>query len=104
MTDFRANPPKSLAGSEVVNIKDYQSSISKNVKTSEETPIDLPKSNVLQFFTEDGSKVSVRPSGTEPKIKFYFGVKAKLENKEYFDKVGVELENKIEAIIKDLKL
>ena len=104
MTDFRANPPKSLAGSEVVNIKDYQSSISKNVKTGEETPIDLPKSNVLQFFTEDGSKVSVRPSGTEPKIKFYFGVKSKLENKEDFDKVGLELENKIEAIIKDLKL
>jgi len=104
MTDFRANPPKSLAGSEVVNIKDYQSSISKNVKTGEETPIDLPKSNVLQFFTEDGSKVSVRPSGTEPKIKFYFGVKSKLENKEDFDKVSLELENKIKAIIKDLKL
>ncbi len=104
MADFRVNPPQSLAGSEVVNIKDYQSSISKNIKTGEETPIDLPKSNVLQFFTEDGSKGSVRPSGTEPKIKFYFGVKSKLENKKDFDKVGLELENKMEAIIKDLKL
>ncbi len=104
MADFRVNPPQSLAGSEVVNIKDYQSSISKNIKTGEETPIDLPKSNVLQFFTEDGSKVSVRPSGTEPKIKFYFGVKSKLKNKEDFGKVGLELENKMEAIVKDLKL
>ncbi|RLD91749.1 MAG: phospho-sugar mutase [Bacteroidetes bacterium] len=104
MADFRVNPPQSLAGSEVVNIKDYQSSISKNIKTGEETPIDLPKSNVLQFFTEDGSKVSVRPSGTEPKIKFYFGVKSKLKNKKDFDKVGLELENKMEAIVKDLKL
>jgi len=104
MTDFRANPPKSLAGSEIVMIKDYQSSVSKNIETGEKTDIDLPKSNVLQFFTKDGSKVSVRPSGTEPKIKFYFGVKGELKNKEDFDKVGKELEAKIDMIIKDLKL
>ena len=104
MTDFRANPPKSLAGSEIVMIKDYQSSVTKNIETGEETVIDLPKSNVLQFFTADGSKVSVRPSGTEPKIKFYFGVKGNMERKEDFDRVGRELEDKIEKIISDLKL
>ena len=104
MTDFRANPPKSLAGSEVIIIKDYQSSVSKNIETGETTPIDLPKSNVLQFFTKDGSKVSVRPSGTEPKIKFYFGVKAELKDKADFEKVGKELEEKIDKIISDLKL
>ncbi len=104
MTDFRANPPKSLAGSEIVMIKDYQSSVSKNIETGEETVIDLPKSNVLQFFTKDGSKVSVRPSGTEPKIKFYFGVKGELKNKEDFDKVGKELEAKIDRIVQDLNL
>ena len=104
MNDFRANPPKSLAGSEIVMIKDYQSSVSKNIITGENLVINLPKSNVLQFFTKDGSKVSVRPSGTEPKIKFYFGVKGELNNKEDFDKVGNELESKIEEIVKDLKL
>jgi len=104
MAGFRANPPKSLAGSKVIMIKDYQSSVSKNIETGEEVAIDLPTSNVLQFFTEDGSKVSVRPSGTEPKIKFYFGVKAALNNKEDFDSVGSELENKIENIVKDLNL
>ncbi len=104
MAGFRANPPKSLAGSKVIAIKDYQRSVSKNIETGEEVAIDLPTSNVLQFFTEDGSKVSVRPSGTEPKIKFYFGVKAALNNKEDFDKVGRELENKIEGIVKDLNL
>lgn len=104
MTDFRANPPKSLAGSEVIIIKDYQSSVTKNIETGETTPIELPKSNVLQFFTKDGSKVSVRPSGTEPKIKFYFGVKAGLKNKADFERVGKELEEKIDKIISDLKL
>ncbi len=104
MADFRANPPKELAGSKVVMIKDYQTSVAKNLETGEETPIDLPKSNVLQFFTADGSKVSVRPSGTEPKIKFYFGVKGELKNKADFDKVNAELESKIKSIIADLGL
>jgi phosphoglucomutase len=104
MVDFRAHPPKSLAGSKVVMIKDYQSSVSKNTETGEERTIDLPKSNVLQFFTEDGSKVSVRPSGTEPKIKFYFGVKGELNNKSDYEKVNAELEQKIKNIISDLGL
>jgi len=104
MVDFRANPPKELAGSKVVMVKDYQSSVSKDLTTGKESKIDLPKSNVLQFFTEDGSKVSVRPSGTEPKIKFYFGVKGELNNKSDYDKVNANLENKIENIISDLGL
>ena len=104
MVDFRANPPKELAGSKVMFVKDYQSSVSKNLHTGEESVIDLPKSNVLQFFTEDGSKVSVRPSGTEPKIKFYFGVKGELRDKADYDKVNAELESKIENIISDLGL
>ncbi len=104
MADFRANPPKSLAGSEVVTIKDYQSSVSKNLVTGQEVAIELPKSNVLQFFTKDGSKVSVRPSGTEPKIKFYFGVKENLESKEAFDAVSTKLDNKIDSIVAELNL
>ncbi len=102
MEKFRAEPPTSLGGSPVVEIRDYQASVAKNVKTGEETPISLVKSNVLQFFTEDGSKISARPSGTEPKIKFYFSVKGELNSKEEFDQVKASLEEKIEAIKKDL--
>ncbi len=104
MDDFRSNPPKELDGSPVIIIKDYEKSIAENLKTGEKTPIDLPKSNVLQFFTEDGSKVSVRPSGTEPKIKFYFGIKGKLENREDFEKVNAELSEKIDRIVSELGL
>lgn len=104
MTDFRANPPQSIGGSQVVIIKDYQSSVSKNIETGEETAITLPKSNVLQFFTKDGSKISVRPSGTEPKIKFYFGMKTVLNSVEDFLKVNAESEEHINNIIKELNL
>lgn len=104
MVDYRNNPPKQINGSDVVMIKDYQASVCKDVKKGEESIIDLPKSNVLQFFTEDGSKVSVRPSGTEPKIKFYFGVKASLDAVENYDKVHKELDNRIEGIISSLNL
>ncbi len=104
MDDFRATPPKSLGGSPVVTVKDYLTSVSKDMKTGEESLINLPKSNVLQFFTEDGSKVSVRPSGTEPKIKFYFGMKKKLQRKEDFERVNQELEVHIDNIIKELNL
>ncbi|MBT4801414.1 MAG: phospho-sugar mutase, partial [Lentimicrobiaceae bacterium] len=74
MKNFRKNPPKRLGNSDVIEIKDYQSGVSVDTTTGKSEDINLPKSNVLQFFTEDGGKVSVRPSGTEPKIKFYFGV------------------------------
>jgi phosphoglucomutase len=104
MADYRSHPPKQINGSDVVLIKDYQASVCKDVKKGEESVIDLPKSNVLQFFTEDGSKVSVRPSGTEPKIKFYFGVKAPLDQVEDFDKVHRELDDRIEGIISSMKL
>jgi len=104
MADYRSTPPQEINGSKVVLIKDYQSSVAKNTITGEETKIDLPKSNVLQFFTEDGSKVSVRPSGTEPKIKFYFGVKAPLDSVENFDQVHQGLDARIEAIIDSMAL
>lgn len=104
MTDFRANPPQSIGNSPVIRIKDYQSLVSKDLKTGKETNIDLPKSNVLQFFTEDGSKISVRPSGTEPKIKFYFGMKTALNSMEDFAKVDASSEQHIDNIIKELKL
>ncbi|MBN2639106.1 MAG: phospho-sugar mutase [Bacteroidales bacterium] len=104
MTDFRANPPQSIGGSQVVMIKDYQSSVSKNMESGNETTISLPKSNVLQFFTKDGSKISVRPSGTEPKIKFYFGMKTILNSVEDFSKVNAESEDHINNIIKELNL
>ncbi len=104
MADFRENPPKEIAGSRLVCLKDYKSSVSRNLLTGEEEKIELPASNVLQFFTENGSKISVRPSGTEPKIKFYFGVKGSLDAVENYEKVQAELDARIQAVIKDLGL
>jgi phosphoglucomutase len=104
MDNFRSTPPTALAGSEVCMIKDYAESVSKNVTNNTEEVIDLPKSNVIQFFTKDGDKITVRPSGTEPKIKFYFSVKAPLNKVEDFDKVNDELAGKIQQIIKDMNL
>ncbi len=104
MIEFRANPPKSLLGSPVVKINDFQSLETLDVKSGEKMPIVQDASNVLQWFTEDGTTVSVRPSGTEPKIKFYFGVKATLPSVAEFDKVQAELDEKIEAIKRELKL
>ena len=102
MKGYRENPPTVLNGSKVVEVKDYQAQEITNLITGVKTAIDLPKSNVLQFITEDGSKISARPSGTEPKIKFYFGVKAKLEKAEDYDKVKASLVEKISKITKDL--
>ncbi len=104
MVDFRANPPKTIVGSPVVKINDFLTLESTCTNTGAKTPIEQDKSNVLQWFTEDGTIVSVRPSGTEPKIKFYFGVKAPLASVADFDKVQEQLDAKIEAIKKDLKL
>ena len=104
MVDMRTNPPKTILGSPVVKINDFLSLEQTDVLTGSKTPIEQDKSNVLQFFTEDGSKVSVRPSGTEPKIKFYFGVCAPLSSTERFDEVQAELDAKIEAIKKELNL
>jgi phosphoglucomutase len=104
MEGFRKNPPATIAGSNVVTLLDYQLQTGTELATGKNWRIELPKSNVLQFITEDGSKVSARPSGTEPKIKFYFSVNTKLEKKEDFDSKFAELEAKIQRIIADLKL
>lgn len=106
MVDFRANPPKSICGSKVVEILDYKTLERICVATGERKPIEgvEDKSNVLQWLAEDGTKVSVRPSGTEPKIKFYFGVKAELKKAEEFDRVEKALDSKMEEIKKELGL
>ena len=104
MTSYRQNPPATINGSKLVTVKDYENQIEKNLLTGKTTAINQPKSNVLQFFTEDGTKISARPSGTEPKIKFYFGVKEALTSKADYDKVNAALDNKINAVIADLKL
>ena len=100
MYRFRNDTPKEILGSKIVEINDYKTSICKDVNSGLETIINLPKSDVLQFFTEDGTKISIRPSGTEPKIKFYFGIKAKLNEIADFEVVNNELNNKINALIK----
>ena len=104
MVDYRQNPPAEINGSKVVCVKDYKLRVSKNLVTGQEEPIDLPASNVLQFFTADGNKITVRPSGTEPKIKFYFGVKDELSCTDGFDKVNTALDGKIEDIKHSLHL
>jgi len=104
MESYRSNPPKTINRSDVVQLLDYQLQKGKNLKTGEEWTIKLPKSNVLQFMLADGSKISARPSGTEPKIKFYFSVNTKLSSRGEFDKVNEELGEKIKAIIGDMKL
>jgi phosphoglucomutase len=104
MKDLRAYPPKTIQGSPVVAVSDYKSSEKTNLLTGKKTKLDFPKSNVLQFDTEDGTKVSARPSGTEPKIKFYFSVKEPLKSVGEFDKVQTKLDKKIEGIIKEMAL
>lgn len=104
MEDFRNTPPAEINGSKIVMIKDYDLSIAKDMVNGTEKTIDLPKSNVLQFFLEDGSKISMRPSGTEPKIKFYIGVKTELKSVNDYDAVYARLEEKIRDIIKSLEL
>jgi phosphoglucomutase len=104
MKDLRNNPPKVVAGSPLVQLKDYQAQTIKDLITGKETPTNLPKENVLQFLTEDGTLVSARPSGTEPKIKFYISVNTPLSKKEDYDKVNLELDEKIERVIHDMNL
>lgn len=104
MVDYRSNPMSEINGSRVIAMKDYQLGIAKNLVSGEETAIDIPKSNVLQFFLEDGSKVSVRPSGTEPKIKYYIEVSADLQSADQFSRVDEELTEKLDAITSALDL
>jgi phosphoglucomutase len=104
MEGYRTSPPAEINESAVVTLLDYQLQIGKNLQTGETWTIQLPKSNVLQFITADGSKISARPSGTEPKIKFYFSVKTNLNSKSEFDAKQLELENRINGIISSMNL
>ncbi|ACU63302.1 phospho-sugar mutase [Chitinophaga pinensis] len=104
MRGYRENPPTTINGSKVVTLYDYELQQVKSLNNGEVKPINLPKSNVLQFVLEDGSKISARPSGTEPKIKFYFSVNQALENAAGFDAATKALDQKVENIIKDMKL
>jgi phosphoglucomutase len=104
MAGYRQNPPMVINGSKVVLIKDYKEQVTKDFVKGTTTRLDMSKSDVLQFFTEDGSKISIRPSGTEPKIKFYFGIKEALCCKEKYEEVNQKLDDKLNNIIKSLNL
>jgi phosphoglucomutase len=104
MEGFRAAPPKELAGSKVVQLLDYELQLKTDLTSGNTETITLPKSNVLQFITEDGSKISARPSGTEPKIKFYFSVNTALPSIDKFEETQQKAKDKIKAIIGEMKL
>lgn len=105
MKDFRENPPKQIAGSDVVMVKDYLSLECKNLKTGESEKMDMPTtSNVLQFFTEAGDKVSIRPSGTEPKIKFYVEVRENMPDKDKYEEIVKQADAHIDQVLTDLKV
>ena len=104
MRDLRTNPLTSIDGEKVSFLYDYQSSIKRDLITNKETIIDVPKSNVLIYETEAGTKVAARPSGTEPKIKFYFSVKSKLDTISDAKEIEAKLDSKIQRIINELKL
>ncbi len=104
MQGYRDNPPTVLDGVAVTQLLDYDLKVGKDLTTGNTWPIDLPKSNVLQFVLADGSKISARPSGTEPKIKFYFSVKGKLNNITEFETAEKALDDKIARIIKEMQL
>ena len=104
MTGDSTNPPEKINNSKVIRIDDYEKQISHDILNGTHSAIDLIKSDVLQFFLEDGTKISVRPSGTEPKIKFYFSVNTKLASPDKFNETEKILDQRISDIIKDLKL
>jgi len=104
MEDFRSSPPGQLAGSKVSKVHDYLSGETTDLSSGNKATINLPSSNVLQFITEDHTKVSIRPSGTEPKIKFYFSVRGKLDNIDDYQASKSILQDKIEQIKSDLKI
>lgn len=104
MQDYKENPVKSIDGSMVVTVDDYNSSTSTDIRTGKISVIDLPKSNVLIYTTEDGTRMAARPSGTEPKIKFYFSVNAPLDQVKNFKKVNDTLDEKLKRIVSELKL
>ncbi|PSR56415.1 phosphoglucomutase [Adhaeribacter arboris] len=104
MQALRDNPPHTINGARVHEIRDYKTGVIKNLENNTEHTIDMERSNVLQFITADGSKISARPSGTEPKIKFYFSVQQKLPSEADFDRVDAQLTRRIHEIIADMQL
>lgn len=104
MKGYRSNPPQTLDGVAVAQLLDYELQVGKNLVTGESWTIDLPKSNVLQFVLADGTKISARPSGTEPKIKFYFSVNGKANTVAEVEGVEKQLDEKIARIVKEMKL
>ncbi len=105
MTTLRSRPPKEIAGSAVILIKDFATLRSIDLRAGETTTLEMPEtSNVLQFFTQDGTKISVRPSGTEPKIKFYIEVRGELKSREGYDKAEQAADEKIKAVMASLNL
>ena len=104
MIDLRNNPVKEIDGSKVEFLYDYQTSVQQNLLTGETSVIDIPKSNVLIYQTEEGTRLAARPSGTEPKIKFYFSVNIPLDELENAVTTEKLLDQKIERIIEELKL
>ncbi len=104
MEGYRTSPPADIAGTRVTRIDDYLTLVSTDLVTGKKNPLTLEKSNVLQFFLEDGTKISVRPSGTEPKIKFYFSAKTEMNDVTQFEELWQELEHKIDNITGDMKL
>jgi phosphoglucomutase len=104
MSAWRSHPPVVINGSPVVRLLDYELRTGKDLQSGESWPIGLPASNVLQFILADGSKISARPSGTEPKIKFYFSVQAKLPGADDFSRVNAALGARIDGIIRDMAL
>ena len=104
MIDFRENPLTEIDGEKVVLIEDYQSSIAKNIQDRTQIDIEVPKSNVLIYYTEEGTKIAARPSGTEPKIKFYISINTELDSVQEFDKINAQLGEKIQRIKSDLQV
>jgi phosphoglucomutase len=104
MTGYRINPPENINNSRVIRVNDYETQVSHDILNGSKTKIDLIKSDVLQFFLADGTKISVRPSGTEPKIKFYFSVNIKLSSSGKFEETEKILDKRIQDIISDMKL
>lgn len=104
MVDLRENPLKEINGERVVFIEDYQNSTAKNLFTNEIEALNIPKSNVLIYYLEDGSKICARPSGTEPKIKFYFSVNCAIQNVSEVAEAEIQLDNKIKNIIAEMQL
>lgn len=104
MTNWRENPHKEINGQRVIMLEDYQASIAKNLLSGEEEQLNFPKSDVLIYYLEDGTKICARPSGTEPKIKFYFSVNDKLDDVANFKRVEEALDQKIKNIVEELDL